>query len=739
MVNAQQVTIDSLKQALTEKNDSNDCKTYQRLSFAYLDTDLDSARIFAQKALQLAIALERPNSQVTSLNAIGLTYFYQGLFQRAIVEWQKAKKLAHSISFTEQYFSLMMRIGAAQSRLGYNDSARFTFMEAKEAALARNDSTNVISCITNIAVEDFNQGFHDKAIPNYLEILSWYNRNYTTEKAQKMADIAINIGSSFVELKDYKRAMKYAKIGKFYADSSTYFKGIFGSNMLIGIIYNFTEKYDSALHFYNKATTDLKRAPSPYHEMQLLTNKAQNFANQLILDSAFAYYKQALKLSYKLKTPANKCIILIGMGEAYINNNNLDSALHYTQLGFYLANSNHFFTHKKNAYKLLSLVYERKGNTDSAYFHLSKHMALKDSLVSLETIQRLNFIESFNEKKLQKAKLKRAEEKSRITTEKLNIKEHQNRNLILFSMLVLLILGALIAILFILFSTRNKLKQTNKNLINEKENLQQRTSQLDAANKTLKETQAQLIQNEKLASIGQLTAGIAHEINNPINYVKAGIDSLKLELNDIKSLLNKDKHSEQVSKNASIEEIIKEIDLITNSITKGANRTAEIVRGLRIYARTDKGNLSKVDLHTSIDNCLLLLHSSYKDRISIVKDFADNAIIEGYREKLDQVLMNLLSNAVQAIEQTGNIVIKTEQLDNEIKLSITDSGVGIEQGTMSKIFDPFFTTKEIGKGTGLGLSISLEIVKEHHGTLKAESKPGQTTFTLVLPLEQLKG
>jgi signal transduction histidine kinase len=263
----------------------------------------------------------------------------------------------------------------------------------------------------------------------------------------------------------------------------------------------------------------------------------------------------------------------------------------------------------------------------------------------------------------------------------------------------------------------------------------------------LKSTQTQLVQAEKMASLGQLTAGIAHEINNPINFVSGNIASVEANLQDIMEVVKayeqtypENEKIKQLKQDLYYQEAVDEMATLVAGIKEGAHRTAEIVKGLRTFSRLDEDELKEADLHKNIDSTLRWLHSQYKDRIVIEKDYAPLPPIECYPGKLNQVLMNLLANAAQAIEGKGTIKIATTlEADDQVLISIADSGKGMDAATQQRIFEPFFTTKKVGEGTGLGLSIALGIVEAHRGTLEVESKVGvSTVFRLRLPLRQKK-
>jgi signal transduction histidine kinase len=278
------------------------------------------------------------------------------------------------------------------------------------------------------------------------------------------------------------------------------------------------------------------------------------------------------------------------------------------------------------------------------------------------------------------------------------------------------------------------------------------TRQKDELQKTLedlKQAQTQLVQSEKMASLGQLVAGIAHEINNPVNFISAGVESLTTNLEDIRKVIDiyhkvnadnvseKLKEIEVLKEKVEYKEAIREINKLIESIRNGTKRTTEIVRGLRTFSRLDEDILKTADIHEGIDSTLILLHNKYKNRIEIIKNYGEIPLVECYPGQLNQVFMNLLSNAVDAVEDKGKITITTRLSGNNVQISIKDTGHGIPDGLKEKIFDPFFTTKGVGKGTGLGLSISQSIIEKHNGTIGYYSEPGKgTEFTIRIPVNQ---
>jgi two-component system NtrC family sensor kinase len=287
--------------------------------------------------------------------------------------------------------------------------------------------------------------------------------------------------------------------------------------------------------------------------------------------------------------------------------------------------------------------------------------------------------------------------------------------------------------------------------------LKQTNVQLSDALTNLKDTQTQLVEAEKMASLGQLTAGIAHEINNPINFVKSNINPLRLDVKDLMEVLNaydelhelKDHNTfkqkltaiEELKEDMDVPFIRQEIDSLIIGIEEGAERTAEIVRGLRTFSRIDEAALKTVNLHDGILSTLVLLKNNIPYNIKLIKEFNANAEVECFPGKVNQVFMNIITNAIQAIkakaEKTGEeaITIATRDTeDDQMEISIKDTGPGMTEEVKHRIFEPFFTTKDVGEGTGLGMAIVFKIIQKHAGKINIITAPNEgAEFIITLP------
>lgn len=300
----------------------------------------------------------------------------------------------------------------------------------------------------------------------------------------------------------------------------------------------------------------------------------------------------------------------------------------------------------------------------------------------------------------------------------------------------------------------NELNKTNASL---DEMVTIRTEMVTTAMDELKESQVQMVQSEKMASIGQMVAGVTHEINTPLAYVKSGLEISRSRINEIAELLNESALLSTMLQSGNVEEealahqlqrvseishslaeadIVNELDGLLKDGLHGIHQISEIVAGLKNFSRLDREKIAEFNVHEGIENTLKIAKNIVKYK-KITKLFGDDiSPITCSPSSINQIFLNLISNAAQATGDDGEIKIVTAQQEKFVKIDIIDNGSGIPEGSLNKIFDPFFTTKKIGEGTGLGLSIVQRIVREHGGEIKVHSKVGLgTKFSILLPIE----
>ncbi|MFQ5960633.1 MAG: CHASE2 domain-containing protein [Candidatus Methylomirabilales bacterium] len=306
------------------------------------------------------------------------------------------------------------------------------------------------------------------------------------------------------------------------------------------------------------------------------------------------------------------------------------------------------------------------------------------------------------------------------------------------------------------------LEESNRNL---EEKVKERTAELSTANQELKErhqeleeayqelarTQDQLLQSEKMASLGLLVAGVAHELNNPIGFIHSNVDFIGEYVERLRGIIEAyeavdiadgpaRRRVEELKKRARLDFTLKTLDELIASCREGTERVKKIVIDLRAFSRTDDVGPMRVDLQEGIETTLSLLTNEYKDRIDVHREYGYLPKVECFPGQVNQVFMNLLLNAAQAISGRGDVWIKTSSHGDRATIAIKDNGCGIPEKDLPKIFDPFFTTKRVGEGTGLGLSITYGIIKKHGGSIRVTSQVGKgTEFTVDIPLRLIGG
>ena len=317
----------------------------------------------------------------------------------------------------------------------------------------------------------------------------------------------------------------------------------------------------------------------------------------------------------------------------------------------------------------------------------------------------------------------------------------QNQQLILISAFLVFVVVALILAYRAYQARRRDAQKLNE----QKEELKELLDELQS-------TQKQLIQSEKMASLGTLTAGIAHEINNAINYVYSGIHVLNSKFSDMKPMMANIKalDENETDLKSKVKEIVEQkneieyesyesvMDTMINSIQVGAERTISVVKGLRTFSRAQEESMSEINVHEDIDVALLLLKNKIRPTLSVEKDLMEELpTMYGYPGQVGQALLNLIGNAMDACGNKPDSVVKivTSVVGDKLHVLIKDNGTGIKNEDLDKIFDPFYTTKKIGEGTGLGLSITYGIIEKHNGTIDVNSTFGEgTEFKIELPL-----
>lgn len=443
---------------------------------------------------------------------------------------------------------------------------------------------------------------------------------------------------------------------------------------------------------------------------------ADCYAHLKNIDSAIYYYRISIKASSDANRMDIYCGALIGIGNLYLAENFADSAYSYGIKALELSKKEKSNTLMLSSTDLISKIFKQKGQTDSAYKYLEQTIELKDSIFSSE---KLNRIQSINIKET----LQKQQEEQ---TKKEALQEFKSK------IQIYSLIGGIAILSFIIFILyrNNRLKKAAN-------------VKIEKAYKDLKSTQAQLIQSEKMASLGELTAGIAHEIQNPMNFVN-NFSEVNAELiAEMKDEISKGNFE-------AVKAIANDIEANEQKINHHGKRADSIVKGMLLHSRSSSGDKEPTDINALADEYLRLayhgLRAKDKSFNAKMKTDFDESIrnINVVPQDIGRVILNLITNAFYAVEEKKKqhlesyeptVTIVTKKSGDKAEIRVADNGNGIPQKVLDKIFQPFFTTKPAGQGTGLGLSLSYDIVKAHGGEIKVDSDENAgTEFTVSLPL-----
>ena len=572
-------------------------------------------------------------------------------------------------------------------------------------------------------------GIYYECRAEYSKAIEWHLKNLAlSEKIndnESRLSALSDLSGQFHFLKQYDKAKFYVKEAIRLSEiTPTKPRSVSVFYLNLGIYHRESNQADSALINYKKSLEIKKKIRDSTGIANVNINISTLFIDRQKYAEAQPYV--SYNLAYHLRKNDevniwfdyfNQAKIYIGQKKYLLAQQNLESAL--------LAAQKIKSKQKElETYQLFSRFYQDQGDYKNALEMSQKFQQLQSEIINLETNKSVIELR-------EKYEATKREQQNKVLTAELEAQKWQKQTVAIVAVGV-----TLLALLAGLAWWQNRKK--NRLLSHKNEELQAQKAQLENTLQRLHQMREQLILSEKMASVGQLTAGIAHEINNPISFVANNVQALKLDLADITELLTQEQRQ-----NPAFVELNQEIQTLMASIERGVDRTSNIVQGLRIFARNEEGEFTKVDLHQCIDAAVTLLRFEIRDRCQIIKRYGTVPLLNGLSGRLNQVFLNILTNAVQAVlsvhpeaaPPTGLIEIVTLKALNWIEVRITDNGSGMDEATRKRIFEPFFSTKPVGEGTGLGMAICYGIIEQHRGTIKVLSEKGQgTTIVIELPI-----
>jgi two-component system NtrC family sensor kinase len=551
-------------------------------------------------------------------------------------------------------------------------------------------------------------GNYDKAIEIALKAL---NLSRDLQDVKMIASSYIQLAVLYQDIGDYRQALQYGFLSKNLFESLDV--GGPPQSSIIAGIYILTNQIDSASIYIKEASDTLKRhkIESGFQQQCLgdIEVKKKNYTE------ALNYYWSGVPIAINYMNFLDLVYLYNSIAQLYYDTGNIDSSVYYAKEEL---NTSRFTSLKRAAFNAITILakdYKLKNQNDSIIKYLELSIALNDSLFSKEKTRAIQNL-TFNEQLQQQEKAQQQ-------------KEFQNK-IKLYSLLATLVVFLLIA--SILWRNNRRKQKLNTLLQKQKEQIQSTLTEL-------KSTQAQLIQSEKMASLGELTAGIAHEIQNPLNFVN--------NFSEVNNELIEEMNSE--SDISEIKTIANDIKQNNEKIAFHGKRADAIVKGMLQHSRASTGKKEPADINALCDEYLRLsyhgMRAKDKSFNAEIKTDYDSSIgkINIVPQDIGRVLLNLFNNAFYATNEkkkTANenynpvVSVQTKRLNDRVEIIVIDNGNGIAQKVVDKIFQPFFTTKPTGQGTGLGLSLSYDIIKAHGGEIRVETKEAEgSEFTVVLP------
>ena len=641
----------------------------------------------------------------------------------------QALELVKQFEYVGQEATINNYLGIIHRNIGDHAMALEYFFNAKRIAEASQNVTDLAYSFNNI-------GDIYNLESNYQQALS-----YELQALKMFEEIGDSIGVSYcchqialvyTNLENYDSSLAYDTRAMNIRESLGNRAGVAYSLISIGQTYLKLGQAGESLECLNTSSEIFTELNDSFGLSLSLHNKGMYC--KLIGDNedATKYFNEALQMGQETDSPIRVRNAAQELSEIYAEQNNFKEAY---QMYILFKETYDSLYHEENLVKITQLVtqnkYEQRELLQLAEIEKQKqfrnYLMLSFGLVLILVIVILN---------------------------RYIIKRRANINLKLKNSEIETQKGTLEKLFVSLRIKNDELSEQNVEISAQKnhlillnDELEKQKYELNNTLKDLTQAQTQLVQSEKMASLGQLTAGVAHELNNPLNFITSSINPLQRNMEELFTLLSKyDSVIEEKKLTSGFTEVskfkeamdyaflVKEIKDLLKGINEGASRSEHIVKDLRTFSRMDENEFKGVNIHEGIDSTLLLLRNLMQEKITVHRNYGTIQNIECLPGKLNQVFMNILTNSILAIEDKGDVFIETSGNNEMARISIRDNGKGMSREVMEHIFEPFYTTRAVGKGTGLGLSISYSIVEEHNGTIEVNSEPGLgTEFIITLP------
>jgi two-component system, NtrC family, sensor kinase len=680
--------------------------------------DYAKALDYALQALKINEDIRYKSGIAYCLGDISAVYVFQNNYATAIDYSQRALKMAEEIGDNTQMTLYLNNLGVIYQSMGDYPKSLDYYQTGLKIAEKVNDTYSVNTYLSNIGVIYEAQG-------NYPHALEYYQKSLKlcedSNDKRMIGTVAANIGEIYTKQGNDMKAREYYLKSLSLAEETDDKYMILYCTSLLGDIYIRQADYTHALSYLERGMSTSKEGATPSLTSKILTSIGTVHEKQNKLSEALEYYQKALKISEEIgeKPPIAK--IYMNMGTVYLKKKNYQQALAYSYKSLAIAEELKLMDIQSKIALQLSDIYEATGDFRRAYETYKTYKQLNDSVFNTENTKKMTGIEYTYKYE----KEKQAAELEQLKKDEMEALKLRRQKIITNSAGIVLLLVCFIA--FLLFRNYRQQKK---------------------AFSALKATQSQLIQSEKMASLGELTAGIAHEIQNPLNFIN--------NFSEVSDQLAAEMKDEII--NGNIEgavAIADDIKLNLQKINQHGKRADGIVKGMFQHSRAGSGRKELIDINALVDEFVRLTYNGIKakdDKFNItVETFFDETLsgnkgkIAVVPQEMGMVIRNLLSNAFWAVteKQKKNtpgyepkVTVTTKRNAKTTEIIVKDNGVGIPQKILDKIFQPFFSTKPTGQGTGLGLSLSYDIVtKVHSGSVNVETKEGEySAFIIQIPV-----
>jgi len=729
--------IDSLDRLLKQVEDvERQFNLKTELAICYMDVNLKKAKKIAMANLKDSDKIKNVRLIIRLERKVSIIFAKLGEYQLALLHGEKSYRLSKENNVLASQFWGLTNLGGIHYEMGnlkeaiLNTHKALTLLDVHAGELDTNAKTLALN---NLAVYYDEEGNNEKALGLYQKV---YDIALESKDDYELGRTMVNMSCVFGKIGNHEKAINLLLQSEvhFKKLKSEYYLGFSYANLSSNYIE--INKLDSALYFGKRALKMSEQVQSSVGISSDLLNLGMIQHALKDYDQALHYLNRALLLEKDIKNVENYPRLLGEFSQVYLAMGQYQKALDTAEEYYQFSLKTNLLPHLEKSGRMLAGIHEKLGNPEQALFYYKAFMKIKDSLFSKEKYLEIGRIEASHE-----ADQREREQKAQITLQQSEIKRQEAFNkyigmTLLLTTLLSLVLGKIIQIKK---KSNTTLREKNNEITEQKNRISEQESLLRKYNTELEETiqklsgtRKQLVQSEKMASLGILVAGVAHEMNNPINFASCGVNALKKRLVHLKPLvLDKNPSNKNTTK------LIDEIDELMKTVENGTQRSAKIVKDLSLFAYKDNDHMGPVSLNDILDSTLNLLKKELSN-ITLVKNFGSIPMIQGFGTKLTQVFTNIILNALQAISKNGILTITTlSESTNEVQVLFHNTGPKIKKEILPHIFDPFFTTKPIGKGTGLGLSISFGIVEQHNGSITCQSHETKgTTFLIKLPVNQ---